>query len=191
VLDRPGEEREGPVDAAVLLAIARACTERERLWLAYVDRQGQRSERRVDPHRLVSTGRRWYLVGFDVDRSDWRTLRVDRITEHRTTGHRFVLTDPPDAAELVGRSITVAPYRHQATIVFDANLDDVRRRIPPTVGLLDIAPDGRPRLVSGADSLAALAGHLVMVDLPFEVLDPPELRALVVRIGHELVARHS
>jgi predicted DNA-binding transcriptional regulator YafY len=189
VLERPGEDA-AAVGPTGLLVVARACTDRERLRLHYVDRRGQPSERRVDPYRLVCTGRRWYLVAFDVDRGEWRTLRMDRITEQQATGHRFERTDPPDAAELVSRSTTVAPYRYQMTVLFDTDADEVRRRIPPTVGLVERFPHGRARLTTGADSLAALAGHLIMVDLPFEVLEPPELRALLARRGAELVARH-
>lgn len=33
--------------------------------------------RRVPPHHIVSPAGRWYLVGWDVDRADWRTFRVD------------------------------------------------------------------------------------------------------------------
>jgi hypothetical protein len=33
----------------------------------------------VEPHRLVHTPRRWYLLAWDADRADWRTFRVDRI----------------------------------------------------------------------------------------------------------------
>ena len=39
-----------------------------------------RATRLVEPNRLVTVGRRWYLVAWDVDRSDWRTFRVDRLT---------------------------------------------------------------------------------------------------------------
>ena len=35
--------------------------------------------RTVEPHRLVHTRGRWYLVAWDVDRDDWRTFRVDRM----------------------------------------------------------------------------------------------------------------
>ena len=42
-----------------------------------------RPSRLVEPHQLVSTGRRWYLVAWDVRRDDWRTFRLDRL-ERRT-----------------------------------------------------------------------------------------------------------
>ena len=39
--------------------------------------------------RLVSLGRRWYLVAWDRDRQDWRTFRLDRITDVRAHRARF------------------------------------------------------------------------------------------------------
>ncbi|CAO0828093.1 HTH deoR-type domain-containing protein OS=Streptomyces microflavus OX=1919 GN=Smic_43760 PE=4 SV=1 [Streptomyces microflavus] len=55
--------------------------------------------RRVEPHHLVTWGRRWYLVAWDLDRDDWRTFRADRITPRTPTGPRF----PP--RELPGGSV--------------------------------------------------------------------------------------
>ena len=61
--------------------------------------------RRVEPYRLVATGRRWYLLAFDLDRDDWRTFRVDRMTEVRA--RRAVRPrEAPDAAAYVQRSVT-------------------------------------------------------------------------------------
>jgi predicted DNA-binding transcriptional regulator YafY len=178
------------VDAAALLVMAKAAADHERLRLAYVDREGRATERRVDPHRLVSTGRRWYLVAFDVDRADWRTLRVDRVSEVTATGHRFTLVDPPDAVAMVSRASGVAPYRHVAEAVVHADVAVVSAKVPPTVATVTPHPDGA-LLTVGADDLASLAGHLVSLDLPFEVLSPPALRALLLRAGQRLVATHG
>src|SRR5687768_4750127 len=73
--DRPGPT----VDPAVLTVLAAACRDAERLRFDYRGHDGSATVRSVEPHRLVSWGRRWYLVAWDVDRQDWRTFRVDRI----------------------------------------------------------------------------------------------------------------
>jgi predicted DNA-binding transcriptional regulator YafY len=176
-----------PVRADILLMVARAATDQERLAVTYVDRGGRRTERRIDPYRLVSTGRRWYLVAFDVDRDDWRTLRVDRIGEATGTGHRFRLDDPPDATAFVSRASGVGPYPVVARVVFDAPPDVVSARVPPTVGLIEAHPDGTLLTVGGYD-VASLAGHLVAIDLPFVALDPPGLRDHLRELGRRLTA---
>ena len=77
----------GPtVDAGTLSAIAAACRDHEELRFRYHSRDGSPSVRAVEPHRLVHTGRRWYLAAWDTDRNNWRTFRVDRIQGGQTTG---------------------------------------------------------------------------------------------------------
>jgi predicted DNA-binding transcriptional regulator YafY len=178
------------VAADVLVTVARAAAELHRLRITYVDREGHRTQRRIDPYRLVSTGRRWYLVAFDVDRDDWRTLRADRITDVVITGHTFRLEDPPDAVDLLSRASGVSPYRYAARVVVHATPARVADKVPPTVGLVEEHPDGA-LLSIGADDLPFLAGHLVALDLPFEALEPPELRHLLRRAGARLVAAHG
>ena len=69
----------------------------------YTARAGEMSNREVDPHRLVLTGRRWYLVAWDLHRSDWRTFRLDRLTEPEPTGERAIPRQLPanDAGQFV------------------------------------------------------------------------------------------
>lgn len=177
------------VSASTLLTLAKAAADRERVRITYVDREGRHTERRIDPHRLVSTGRRWYLVGLDVDRNDWRTLRVDRIGDAIATGHHFVLTDPPDAVALVSHASGVAPYRWVAEVVVCASVAEVSAKVPPTVAAVVAHADGALMTI-GSDDLASLAGHLVALDLPFEVLRPPELRTMLRRAGERLVHAH-
>ncbi|MBW3556094.1 MAG: WYL domain-containing protein [Actinobacteria bacterium] len=103
---------------------------------------------------------------------------MDRVAAAWRTGHRFVpVPHPPDAATLVGEAITTAPYRHHAVIAFPLTApEELARRVPATVGV--IQPDGESGcvLTTGANELDILAGHLVGLDLDFEVREPPELR---------------
>src|SRR5688572_3082740 len=70
----------GPqVDPQCLTVIAAACRDHERIRFAYHARDDTASRREVEPHSLVATGRRWYLVAWCCGRRDWRTFRVDRI----------------------------------------------------------------------------------------------------------------
>jgi predicted DNA-binding transcriptional regulator YafY len=185
------DQRAGEVDASLLVTIAQASAAQERVVMSYKDREGRATERRVEPYRLVCTGRRWYLVAHDVDRAAWRTFRVDRIGAASRTGHRFRLVEPPDAAALVSKAIAVAPYRYVARIVIDAPAEQVARRVPPTVGLVESDGADRAVLTTGADDLDLLAGHLVGLGLPFEAVDPPELRARLRRVARALAAAHS
>ena len=182
----------GPtVTADTLTAIAQACRIRQRLAFSYRDHDGEMTERLVEPHRLVQAGYRWYLVARDVNRSDWRTFRADRIDTPRLTGVRFVLRDPPDAAAFAARSVTTAPYRHQVRILVDGPSEEVARLVPPTVGVIEPAGAGRCVLMTGSDSLDAIAFHAATLGFPITVLEPPELadrmRAIAERLTRAAV----
>jgi len=86
----------------VLTTVAQACRNDERLALGYTAADGTASQRTVDPHRLVSLGRRWYFVAYDLDRhtgaaSGWTGSAVQR------EGSRFRPRELPakDAAAFV------------------------------------------------------------------------------------------
>nr|WP_198535996.1 MULTISPECIES: transcriptional regulator [Pseudofrankia] len=156
----------GPaVDAGMLTAIALAARAEERLRFGYTDREGAATHRHVEPHRLVSLSGRWYLVGFDVDRSGWRTFRLDRITEPLTTGGRFRPRELPggDAAAFVRAAVRSAPARRQAEVLIWAPADQVARVVGrwAAVEPWDPAKRGdatRPAGTSGKTGTAGRAG---------------------------------
>lgn len=179
-----------PVDPGVLVVIAQAIDAHERILVHYRNRDGIDSERRLDPYRLATTGRRWYLVGRDVERDVWRTFRLDRVQGARRTGHRFEPASPPDGRDLdtvLSESITTSPYRFQAKVIVDLPPRSLRVRMPPTVAVVRAHKDGkRSMLTVGSDSVDALAGHLVALGVPFEVLEPPALVERMNRLADDL-----
>jgi predicted DNA-binding transcriptional regulator YafY len=103
-----------PVDPATLSLLASACRSCERVRFSYRAFAGQVSERRVEPSQIVFTDRRWYLVALDLDRDDWRTFRVDRVSAPVLTGHRFERRDAPDAVARVAEATTFGPTAIEA-----------------------------------------------------------------------------
>lgn len=47
--------------------------------LGYVDREGRRTRRRIEPHGLLVRAPLWYIVGWDLEKDAARLFRVDRI----------------------------------------------------------------------------------------------------------------
>jgi predicted DNA-binding transcriptional regulator YafY len=132
----------------------------------------------VEPHRLVHTPRRWYLLAWDVDRADWRTFRVDRIAGPLgPPGARFAPRPLPsdDPAAYVSQAISSAPYRYQARILVHAPAEDLARRSSPTAGRIEPAGADRCILHTGSNSLDELALYIGLKGFDVEVLDPPEL----------------
>lgn len=176
------------VDGDVLLCLARARRDLLRVRLSYTAADGSPSERRIEPYRLVATGRRWYLMAWDLDREDWRTFRLDRMADVVATTWRFTLRDHPEPVAFVQSAITASPYRFVARVLFHAGADAVRERVPAAVGVIEPAGDGTCVLLAGGDDPEAVAYHLARVGYAFEVHEPQELRDALARLGARMTA---
>jgi len=126
-----GGTDDSTVDAGALAVLAQGCRDREQVRFEYRRRDGDEARRLVEPHQLVSAGRRWYLVAWDVRRADWRTFRLDRLSQPALAGARFpARTLPaPDAAEFVARSLSAMPMPHRARVVDHGPLEEVRQSV--------------------------------------------------------------
>ncbi len=85
----PAAEAEPLVDAALLAQLAAACRDRVTLRLDYRRHSGAAITRSVEPTLRVNDGRRWYLLVWDCERQDWRSLRPARIDRAAATGAQF------------------------------------------------------------------------------------------------------
>jgi predicted DNA-binding transcriptional regulator YafY len=183
--------RRGPdpvVDPDMLLTLAQGCRNSERLRFVYTDRTERVTERRVEPFRLVSTqNRRWYLVAFDLDRDDWRTFRVDRLSDAELTGHRFHRTEEPDAAAMVSEGIALAAYAWQAEILLHIDYARAAEEVGRLAGRIEPAEGGGTLLRLGADSLEWIARYLAGLPFDFEIIGPPELRKTVRAVARRLL----
>ncbi|HEX6418926.1 MAG TPA: WYL domain-containing protein [Acidimicrobiales bacterium] len=169
--------RPGPgADPAVLARVAAAVRAGEGLRFDYESFDGTTSVRTVEPHRLVHTRGRWYLVAWDADRGDWRTFRADRIRPRLNPGPRGAPRPGPEggAAAFVARGLGTATWRYRARVTVHAPAAEVAARLPPSVAVTPI--DERTCAVeAGSDSPRALALWLGMLDADFDAGDDPVL----------------
>jgi len=176
-------------DVGILMALAEAARRGERLRFDYRTGDDRTSRRHVEPHRLVSLRNRWYLVGFDLDRDDWRTYRVDRVGPPVATGFKSAERPAPDAAALVAEGVAVRVYEIQARIRFPVAPDVVAREIAPTVAVIQPHRAGATTTtVLMGGELDFIAKYLASLPFPFEVLDPPEVRAEVAAHARRLLS---
>lgn len=173
------------VDAAVLSSLASACRNFERASFRYDDVQGRTTRRRIEPHGVVHTGARWYLVAWDEMRDDWRTFRIDRISGPVRTGTRFTPRRVPEggAARFVASRIVASPHPCHGRVVFLAAASRVLPHVPPSAGRVEALGEVRCRLEAGASSWDRLALYVMLVGEDFEAVEPSELRAAFRRIG--------
>jgi predicted DNA-binding transcriptional regulator YafY len=175
----------GPtVDSELLSVIAGAIRGSERVHFDYVDHNGHQTVRTAEPERLVVWGRRWYLLAWDIARDDWRIFRVDRMTAKLPTGPRFkrrTLTDD-EASSYVQRSGGSATWRYRARLRIHASADQVRALLPVAVAVSADGPD-RCIIEAGSDTPHQLALYVGLLDIDFEILEPPELADAFVRLA--------
>jgi predicted DNA-binding transcriptional regulator YafY len=167
----------GPtVEADVLTAIAAAIGASEQLRFDYVSFERAASWRRVEPHRLVHTQGRWFLVAWDVDRRDWRTFRADRIRPRTPNGPRFAARQDPDGdlIAFVEKGLGSAMWKYRVTAKVHAPSDEVAARLPPAV-IVEPADERMCLVHAGSDTPATLALWLGMLEADFELVDCPEL----------------
>ncbi|MGB8997438.1 MAG: transcriptional regulator [Pseudonocardiaceae bacterium] len=175
----------GPaVDGEVLATLASACRDRRRLGFDYRDHHGADTVRETEPHRLVSTGRRWYLVAWDLDRADWRTFRVDRLTPRLPTGPAFEPHPIPDgdiiAYVINGVASVLGPCRTVARV--HAGATTIAELVPP-VARVEHLDESTCLLHIGAATPLLLAVYLAALGVEFTVDGPPELLEQLISVS--------
>ncbi len=191
---RPAPGSGAPVELPSLMTLATSCRRGERVTFAYVDGAGRTSQRRVEPHRLVSLSRRWYLVGFDLDRGDWRTYRVDRVSALAATGHRNTPRETPDAAAQVTEGVALRVFTTRARIRLHAPRAEAALHIGPTTGVFEAAEsdaDGATCVVQIGGDADWIARYLTGLPFGFDVLEPDEVREEIGRLARRLLTAHG
>ncbi|MFE7776676.1 helix-turn-helix transcriptional regulator [Streptomyces sp. NPDC057445] len=176
------------VDPSVLTELANACRDSDRLRFEYEDHGGSATRRQVEPHRLVCTERRWYLVAWDVDRAGWRTFRVDRITPKPPHGPRFTPRTPPaeDLAAYVSKGVSTTAYARKAVIRLRVPLERAAGSVSPSAGVLEAEGPESCLLHTGAGSLDVMVIHVVLMGFDFEVVEPEELNGHIRTVRDRL-----
>lgn len=180
------------VDGDALVVVAQACRDREELRFDYEDRSGAASSRLVQPYQLVTVGRRWYLVAWDLRRSDWRTFRVDRLARVELAGGRFTARELPaaSAADFVEQALS----RGQPQIVAEVVVHDDQCELGDALRWIyhDVETDapGRRRVVLRSESIDWLVAAVARLATlaPVTIVTPDELVERIEPLGRRLIA---
>jgi predicted DNA-binding transcriptional regulator YafY len=178
------------VDPEALSVLAAACRDREEVRFDYQRRDGENSRRLVEPHQLVTVGRRWYLVAWDQRRDDWRTFRLDRLREPALAGGHFRPREIPggDAASFVATSLGSKLRHLEATLAISAELgelEDVLRWVDHTP--MEMNAESFLVQIRGED-LGRLAMTIARIALtaPVAVIEPTDLADTVQQLATHL-----
>ncbi len=193
--DRPGEAV-AATSADVLIAVSAAVRDRHVLRFDYarpgVDDDATSPPRRVEPHHLVVSGGRWYLVAWNLDRDDWRIYRVDRLTPRTPTGPRFTPREVPggDATAFVAARFKGSERHYRWPCIGSVILHLPAAAVLPFAGdgVVEPVDQSRCRFESGSWSWIALAASLNRFDADIEVIGPPELADAFARLAERNAA---
>ena len=168
------------IEVGLLTAIAAAIRDHEEIRFDYREERLQ-----VQPYRLISWQRRWYLVGRTARTDSWSTYRLDWMQLRTPGGPRFTPVEIPggDYTAFVLREVAFSGWTVHARIAVDAPAAEVLARINPAVGVVEAVNDHACVLVTGADSVEIIAVYIGMLGLDFHVDGPPELVAQLGLVG--------
>ena len=182
------------VEAAVLGGLASAIRDAERIRFSYTavggSTPGEVVRRHVEPHQLVTVGRRWYLLAYDLDRGDWRSFRLDRLTDPEGTRSMFRRREIPggDAAAYVRSGLSRREAGHALVAVVAAPAGVVEAKIGRWVEVADLGP-GRCRVSGEAPQPWYWLQALGILEADFTIEDAgAEVRHMLASWGSRFVA---
>lgn len=193
---RPGEAPVAAVPLDVLLTLAQAVRDRVTLRFDYMPRgEGEAQPRRIEPHHLVTSDGRWYLLGWDLEREDWRLFSADRVRPRVPRGAPFVPRVVPggDVDAFVSarfKGSDTNEWLFRGTVLLHAPARDV---LPfAGDGIVTAVDDERCTLEAGSWSWGALAASFGRFEVGMEVVEPPGLAdAFAVQAGRFAAAGSS
>ncbi len=162
---RPQTPRGAPVSSELLGRLALSCRDHERIRFHYVAASGAETDRVVEPHSLGAAERNWFLVCWDLQRGEWRTFRVDRMSRYFGTRLHFMPRELPatDAAEFVRAVVASLRGRVQAEVMLRMPLAAVREHFGPWAQAAVAIDDATTSWPIGGDTVELALGALAWI----------------------------
>ncbi|MBW4720304.1 helix-turn-helix transcriptional regulator [Saccharothrix obliqua] len=172
--------------AGTLGVIAEAIHRRRPVTFDYTDSAGTATTRRVEPHRQIHQHLRWYLLGWDTDKQDWRVFRTDRVTDLRQQSRTFTPRPLPADSGVDYLRRGLDKQRQRVVLTVDAPMAAVADVFKYQDVELTPAADGGTRAVLGQDTWQWLLPHLAFLDADFTIHEPAGFRAACRRFADRL-----
>jgi predicted DNA-binding transcriptional regulator YafY len=197
------QEREGwgevePERPATLATVQQAIVDRRRIRVDYAGRAGTGS-RVLSPLGLVDKDGVWYLLAVPAapagDESEVRTFRMDRVAALEVTDEAAVRPDGFDLTAEWRRVVEFVESRRsrvRATLRIERrHLWVLRDHFGRHLEVTDEQDEATLTVTVAAHTAGSLAEQLAGWGSMVEVVDPPDVRAELARIGAELVAAYG
>ena len=178
----PQSQQDRPA-ASLLIDLSGAIHASQRILIEYRSQNREHTRRKVEPYGLTGWRGHWYLGSYCCLRQDYRVFRLDRIQRVEILSETFEKAEDFDYETFIRREYNAGvPVK----IEFHSDLLEVQQRIKEQYGTLTLTPTGV--LFEGMfDDLPGLARYLTIIDLPFVVYHPPQLRAMLRQLGERIL----
>lgn len=177
----------GSLQLSTLVTVASACRDHVALSFDYLAADAASTSRYVEPCQVVALDTRWYLVAYDRDRADWRTFRIDRMSNPLPARDSFAPRQVPavDLYEYVRFNMSEVDPRPRVVVETDASGDLIRAEYGTWVDVEDLGPQ-RCRFTMDSDSFRWPTHIVTNLNAPFTVVGPPEFRQHVRTVAKHL-----
>lgn len=166
------------------VSIRHAILARKVICFDYVDARGEPSRRQMEPMRLIFKSQAWYLWGYCLTRSDFRTFRLSRITNLEVTPETFERRNEPADQQLAD----------------PMNLTPVRLYFCPEVNFRVLDDFDRKQIVWNSDGSCLLTvdliedewlyGYLLSFGHYVQVIEPEHIRSILVERMQKAIAQY-
>lgn len=137
------------------------------------------TERGLDPYALVHRWGWWYVIGFCHVHKEIRTFRVDRIAEVNLLETSFTKSAEFDLQEYLKHEMQAQP-QIIARLKFDATSANIVAGNHSYWQTVEPQADGSVEVTFPSPTLEWAASSALMYGPAVEVLEPPELRTMVI-----------
>jgi proteasome accessory factor B len=178
------------VDAAFLPLVGAASDRRVVTFDYRVLTEDAPATRRLQPWGVACWRGRWYVVGHDLDRDATRCFRLSRVVGPvRAVGKPGAYETPTDVDLISHITRATGPVERngRATVVVRPGRAAGLRRWAEDV---ESVPEGDRMVLRFADA-DSFAGYLVGYGADVRVIDPPEVREVVIQRLKEISTRHE
>jgi predicted DNA-binding transcriptional regulator YafY len=172
-------------DASLLIDLSQAIHASQRIAIDYRSHHKESTHRKVEPYGITGWRGHWYLGGYCCLRQGYRSFRLDRIQNVQILPETFEKAKDFDYEEFVKELYTTRTGM-QIEVEFQADMFTVQQKISTLYGTLTPTPTG-VLLQDQYDDIESMARYLMVLDLPFVIHQPPELREVLLRQVERMV----
>jgi predicted DNA-binding transcriptional regulator YafY len=162
-----------------------ACAAARPLRVVYRPQPDADREMEIEPWAVVLRHSRWYLLGWSRSRQARRVLRVDRIRAAEPQPGTF--TPPPDLDALGALEDHLSQgWPYPVEVIVDAQVEDVERWLPRSLGRLEPAEEGRTRLRASTEDPDWYVRRLAVLPASFRILESDPVRFAMAELSRLL-----